>query len=99
MELKDEADVDPPIKHPQPWIPVQPSLQKTGRKATVRDEEEEQAREKAIDGGEDLGGVKVTPIRAVEAGVFRFETWIEEGKAKFEMQSDSTKTSFGSSIG
>jgi mitotic spindle assembly checkpoint protein MAD2B len=99
MELKDEADVDPPIKHPQPWIPVQPSLQKTGRKATVRDEEEEQAREKAIDGGEDLGGVKVTPIRAVEAGVFRFETWIEEGKAKFEKQSDSTKTSFGSSIG
>jgi mitotic spindle assembly checkpoint protein MAD2B len=99
MELKDEADVDPPIKHPQPWIPVQPSLQKTGRKATVRDENEEEAREKAIDEGEDLGGVKVTPIRAIEAGVFRFETWIEEGKAKFEKQSDSTKTSFGSSIG
>jgi mitotic spindle assembly checkpoint protein MAD2B len=99
MELKDEADVDPPIKHPQPWIPVQPSLQKTGRKATVRDENEEEAREKAIDEGEDLGGVKVTPIRAIEAGVFRFETWVEEGKAKFEKQSDSTKTSFGSSIG
>jgi mitotic spindle assembly checkpoint protein MAD2B len=98
MELKDEADVDPPIRHPQPWIPVQPSLQKTGRKATVRDEEEEKQREKAIVEGGDLGGVRVTPLRSVEAGVFRFETWVEEGKAKFEKQTDSTKTSFGSSL-
>jgi mitotic spindle assembly checkpoint protein MAD2B len=104
MELKDEGDVDPPIRHPQPWIPVQPSLQKTGRKATVRDEDEEEevqkGRGKAIAEGNDLGGVKVTPIRSVEAGVFRFETWVEEGKAKFESQDkDSTKTSFASSIG
>lgn len=100
MELKDEADVDPPIRHPQPWIPVQPSLQKTGRKATVRDEDEEEQVEKGkkTEGG-DLGGVRVTPIRSVEAGVFRFETWVEEGKAKFEtIGLDSTKTSFGSSI-
>lgn len=98
MELRDEADVDPPIRHPQPWIPVQPSLQKTGRKATIRDEEDEEEREKGIDEGEDLGGVKVTPVRSVEAGVFRFETWIEEGKGKFEKQSDSSKTSFNSSM-
>jgi mitotic spindle assembly checkpoint protein MAD2B len=103
MELKDEGDVDPPIRHPQPWIPVQPSLQKTGRKATVRDEDEEEevqkGRGKAISEGNDLGGVKVTPIRSVEAGVFRFETWVEEGKAKFESQDkDSTKTSFASSV-
>jgi mitotic spindle assembly checkpoint protein MAD2B len=102
MELKDEGDVDPPIGHPQPWIPVQPSLQKTGRKATSRDEDEEEqieAGRRAKDReGADLGGVKVTPIRSVEAGVFRFETWIEEGKAKFEGQSgDSAKTSFASS--
>jgi mitotic spindle assembly checkpoint protein MAD2B len=97
MELKDEADVDPPIRHPQPWIPVQPSLQKTGRKATVRDEEEEEEVEKGnkTEGG-DLGGVRVTPIRSVEAGVFRFETWVEEGKAKFDI--DSTKTSFEASV-
>ncbi|KAF2255900.1 DNA-binding protein [Trematosphaeria pertusa] len=91
MELKDEADVDPPLGHPQPWIPVQPSLQKTGRKGGRADDEDGEKR-----GGEDLGGAIVTPIRTVEAGVFRFETWIEEGKAKFEMQ-DSTKSSFASS--
>jgi mitotic spindle assembly checkpoint protein MAD2B len=99
MELKDEADVDPPVRHPQPWIPVQPSLQKTGRKAVVRDEEEERQVEAGKNEGRDLGGVRVTPIRSVQAGVFRFETWVEEGRAKFEGQdNDSTKTSFASSV-
>ena len=32
--------------------------------------------------GSDLGGVKSVPIRAVEAGEFILETWIEEGKSK-----------------
>ena len=104
MELKDEGDIDPPIGHPQPWIPVQPSLQKTGRKATSRDEEEEKdleaGRREENKEGRDLGGVRVTPIRSVEAGVFRFETWVEEGKAKFESRGDdSEKTSFTSSGG
>jgi mitotic spindle assembly checkpoint protein MAD2B len=100
MELKDETDVDPPIRHPQPWIPVQPSLQKTGRKAAVRDEEEEKEVEAGKNEGGDLGGVRVTPIRSVQAGVFRFETWVEEGRAKFEgHENDSTKTSFASSVG
>ncbi|KAJ4361629.1 hypothetical protein N0V95_001706 [Ascochyta clinopodiicola] len=93
MELKDEADVDPPVGHPQAWIPVQPSLQKTGRRndkrATVQDEGDEGSTQESKDEGkrrqgEDLGGVRVTPIRTVEAGTFRFETWIEEGRAKFE---------------
>lgn len=101
MELKDEVHVDPPIGHPQPWIPVQPSLQKTGRQATIRDEFEEEEFEtgrRTKDEGEDLGGAKVTPIRTVQAGVFRFETWIEEAKAKLQsIQGDSTKTSFASS--
>lgn len=83
MELKDEPSVNPPIRHPRPWIPVQSSLQKRRRKATVRDEEEE---EKVAEGrsgeGVDLGGEKVTPIRGVEAGVFRFDMWIEESKAR-----------------
>ena len=93
MELKDDTEVDPPVRHPQPWIPVQPSLQKTGRKGRV-DEEGKRAE------GEDLGGARVTPIRSVEAGVFRFETWIEEGKAKFEIdEGDTEKSSFGSSVG
>ena len=99
MELKDEGDVDPPIGHPQPWIPVQPSLQKTGRKSTSRDEDEEREVEDGKKGDEreggDLGGVRVIPIRSVEAGVFRFETWVEEGKAKLEATGgNSGKTSF-----
>lgn len=93
MELKNEADVDPPLGHPQAWIPVQPSLQKTGRKndkhARVEDEGEEGSTQESKEikegkGGTDLGGVRVTPIRTVEAGTFRFETWVEEGRAKFE---------------
>lgn len=93
MELKDEADVDPPIGHPQAWIPVQPSLQKTGRKtirhARVEDEGDEGSTQETNEledkrkRGEDLGGLRFTPIRTVEAGTFRFETWIEEGRAKF----------------
>lgn len=99
MELKDGADVDPPIRHPQPWIPVQPSLQKTGRNATIRDEfdeeEFEMGRRGAEKEGQDLGGAKVTPIRTIQAGFFRFETWIEEAKAKLQStQGDSTRTSF-----
>ncbi|KAF1996867.1 DNA-binding protein [Amniculicola lignicola CBS 123094] len=93
MELKDSADIDPPIRHPQPWIPVQPNLQKTGRKGA-----QEQEDRKTQEEGQDLGGVKVTPIRAVEVGVFRFETWVEEGRAKFEME-NKAKSSFASSGG
>jgi mitotic spindle assembly checkpoint protein MAD2B len=88
MELKDEGDVDPPIGHPQPWIPVQPSLQKTGRKGAQLSGE--------VGGeGQDLGGVRVTPVRTVEAGVFKFETWIEEGKAKFDNASNQSLSSSG----
>ncbi|KAF2856351.1 DNA-binding protein [Plenodomus tracheiphilus IPT5] len=103
MELKEEGDVDPPIGHPQAWIPVQPSLQKTGRKATSRDEDEEEqvelGRRSGKSEGSDLGGVKVTPIRSVEAGVFRFETWVEEGKAKFEGRGDDSSKTIAASLG
>jgi len=97
MELKDDPGVDPPIRHPQPWIPVQSSLQKRRRRATVREEEEEEDVENGRNKeGADLGGDQVTPIRGVEAGVFRFDMWIEESKAKLQ-GNDSTKTSFASS--
>ncbi|KAF1923926.1 DNA-binding protein [Didymella exigua CBS 183.55] len=109
MELKDEADIDPPIEHPQAWIPVQPSLQKTGRKAMrhtgVDGEEGEGSTQESKEledkrnRGEDLGGLRFTPIRTVETGTFRFETWVEEGRAKFEdlddETSESAKVSFG----
>ncbi|KAI4687618.1 uncharacterized protein J4E88_003209 [Alternaria novae-zelandiae] len=101
MELKDEGDIDPPIGHPQVWQPVQPSLQKTGRGALFRDRDvfDEEAFELGIireKEGRDLGGAKVTPIRSVQAGVFRFENWIEEGRAKFESPEDSIPSSFSS---
>lgn len=109
MELKDEADVDPPLGHPQAWIPVQPSLQKTGRRndkrARVEDESEggstqESKEQDKRNMGEDLGGVRITPIRTVEAGTFRFETWVEEGRAKFEdAEKGKAKLSFSSSGG
>jgi mitotic spindle assembly checkpoint protein MAD2B len=71
IELRDEAD--PPIGHPQPWIPVVPSLQK---------EKESEGSPAVV--GEDLGGVSTTPLRLVDAGAMSFEMWIEEGKTKIE---------------
>lgn len=57
-------------------------MQKTGRGGGREDKGQGDSGDR--DEGSDLGGVKVTPIRTVQAGVFRFETWIEEGKDKFE---------------
>ncbi|KAI9842187.1 MAG: hypothetical protein M1837_007400 [Sclerophora amabilis] len=69
VELKDEAKA--PIGHPQPWIPSQPSLQPATTDGSLRQ-------------GKDVGGIKTTPVRAVEAGEFVMELWIEEAKAKQE---------------
>lgn len=69
VELKDKAD--PPIGHPQPWVPSDPNLQ-TGEGESERI-------------GKDLGGVKSVPVRLVEAGEFVVEMWIEEGKAKVDL--------------
>ncbi|KAF2204860.1 DNA-binding protein [Delitschia confertaspora ATCC 74209] len=92
LELKDEADADPPVGHPQAWIPVQPSLQKTGRGRTLNPTvEDEGGAEGGRREGADLGGVKTTPIRAVEAGVLRFETWVEEARAKYDIQGDDSQ--------
>ncbi|KAI9865337.1 MAG: hypothetical protein M1824_003491 [Vezdaea acicularis] len=66
IELRDQAK--PPLGHPQPWIPTQPSLQASSRTSKHM--------------GSDLGGARTTPLRAVDAGEFRFECWIEEGKSK-----------------
>ncbi len=77
IELKEEAE--PPIGHPQPWIPAQPSLQhvKEGERNN-----EERVKESRHAKGSDIGGVRTTPVRAVEAGEFALEMWIEEGRAK-----------------
>ena len=102
LELRDDAD--PPVGHPQPWIPVQPSLQKTRRTeaglaagGSAGAEMDESGRSDGSSSsssgpaeGADLGGARTVPIRAVEAGVLRFEMWVEEGKAKFEMQAQGS---------
>lgn len=87
VELRDKAD--PPIgvchsatnkiyldladakKHPQPWIPSEPSLQ-------IGEKDDSDMR------GADVGGVKSTPVRLVEAGEFILEAWVEEGRAKYD---------------
>ncbi|KAN0096553.1 DNA-binding protein [Hyaloscypha variabilis] len=73
VELRDQAE--PPIGHPQPWIPSEPSLQ-TGEKGSSENI------------GSDLGGIKSTPVRLVEAGEFILETWVEEGRAKYHDDRD-----------
>ncbi|KAI8632461.1 HORMA domain-containing protein [Xylariaceae sp. FL1651] len=71
VELRDEAEA--PIGHPQPWVPTQPNLQTASKDQQTP--------------GEDVGGAKTIPLRAVEAGPLFFECWVEEGKAKIELPS------------
>ncbi|KAI1131325.1 HORMA domain-containing protein [Nemania abortiva] len=68
VELRDEAEA--PIGHPQPWVPTQPNLQTASKDQQTP--------------GQDVGGAKTTPLRAVEAGPLFFECWVEEGKDKSE---------------
>lgn len=90
IELKDEVGVDPPIGHPQPWIPAQPSLQPPDKVAVESVAWGEHGAgggvRKGNGKGSDLGGVKTTPVRSVEAGEFLLEMWIEEGKGKWDLQ-------------
>ncbi len=44
--------------------------------------------------GKDLGGVKTTPIRTLEAGAFRMEVWVEEGRGKFQAQVEDDKEEY-----
>ncbi|KAL9089705.1 MAG: hypothetical protein Q9159_002352 [Coniocarpon cinnabarinum] len=82
IELKDEAD--PPIGHPQPWVPVQPNLQrmKGGHRSGENVDDQVEAQETNL--GKDLGGQRTVPMRAVEAEGLGFELWVEEGAAKGE---------------
>ncbi|KAI9782755.1 MAG: hypothetical protein M1835_003947 [Candelina submexicana] len=78
IELKEKSE--PPIGHPQPWIPAQPSLQPVGEDETTNTEEGPKHGRYAK--GSDIGGVRTLPVRAIEAGDFALEMWIEEGRAK-----------------
>ncbi|KAK7528902.1 DNA-binding protein [Phyllosticta citriasiana] len=90
VEVKEEAE--PPVGHPQPWIPVQPSQQARRKRAGEEDDGGVEKRRK----GEDVGGVKTTPVRAVEAGEMVFEMWIEECKAKMDLNTQQEGSSVGS---
>ena len=84
-----------------PWIPARPSLQKPSGKeadnavrinrqrdttgAVEAGDRNDDTGAKASEKGKHLGGVKTTPVRAVEAGPFIMEVWVEEGKDKDEV--------------
>ncbi|KAI1767279.1 DNA-binding protein [Hypoxylon sp. FL1150] len=74
VELRDEGEA--PIGHPQPWIPTQSNLQPESKEKQVP--------------GQDVGGAKTIPLRAVEAGPLFFECWAEEGKAKEQLSSSTS---------
>ncbi len=96
-----EHMADPPIGHPQKWIAAGVRLQRGGKGGDEggggreRGEggggrergEEGQGKEKGGGKkGRDLGGVRTTPVRAVEAGAFKMEVWVEEGRGKVELE-------------
>jgi mitotic spindle assembly checkpoint protein MAD2B len=74
VEVKQEADPPGPINRKlTPWIAIEPSLQK-----------EPAFGDRPARNGTDVGGVKTTPLRAVEAGEMIFELWVEEGSSKID---------------
>ncbi|KAL8705048.1 MAG: hypothetical protein Q9201_001818 [Fulgogasparrea decipioides] len=81
-ELRDDADVQAPLRPDTPWMAAEPGLQK--RKARPNTTHNSAGQQNGTKAGKDLGGVKTTPLRSLESGPFVLEMWIEEGKAKFE---------------
>lgn len=74
VEVKQDAEPPGPIdRKATPWIAVEPSLQKEAARNGV-----------AARIGPDVGGVRITPIRTVEAGEMLFEVWVEEGASKID---------------
>ena len=95
VELRDstpEHMADPPIGHPQKWIAADVGLQRGGKGGDEggggRERGEEGKGKEKGEGkkGRDLGGVRTTPVRAVEAGAFKMEVWVEEGRGKVELE-------------
>lgn len=85
--------VDPPIGHPQKWIAAEVGLQREERRGDGGEGKksggEGKGEGKGGEGewkGRDLGGVRTTPVRAVEAGAFKMEVWVEEGRGKVELE-------------
>ncbi|RDW80873.1 hypothetical protein BP5796_05571 [Coleophoma crateriformis] len=81
VELKDSKAAEPPIDHLGIWEASEPSLQPR-EKASATNNVEEGNHSKGRERGRDIGGVKSVAVRNVEAGEFRIESWIEEGRGK-----------------
>ena len=75
-----------PIEREGRWVVAEPGLQK-GRVGGGNGDADADVERGGRDGskkGRDLGGVRTTPVRSLEAGAFRMEVWVEEGRGKFQ---------------
>jgi len=85
IELRDEEDIDPPLGREGGWIAAEPGLQRERKgKERASDDGGGEFGQGASKKGRDLRGVKTTPVRSLEAGAFRMEVWVEEGRGKFQ---------------
>ena len=78
--------VEAPLGREGGWVAAEPGLQRerNGRDGG-RDEERFDGRSgKGSRKEKDLGGVRTTPVRNLEAGAFAMEVWVEEGRGKFQ---------------
>lgn len=87
--------MDAPIGREDRWVAAEPGLQKERRRGeggyggfegSSGDIEADEFSMGESKKGKDLGGMRTTPVRALEAGAFKMEVWIEEGKGKFKAQ-------------
>ncbi|KAL8871661.1 MAG: hypothetical protein Q9174_002558 [Haloplaca sp. 1 TL-2023] len=92
-ELRDDPDIQAPLRAETPWIAADPELQKQRTNSKTSHESDREGPRRNV--GKELGGVKTTPIRNLDSGVFALEMWIEEGRTKFE-ELDAEGSSLGS---
>ena len=96
IELRDEEGVEAPIWRGEgAWIAAEPGLQRERDSGSGNVEMSTDSIESGIGSGKgrkkqggDLGGVRTTPVRALEAGAFAMEVWVEEGKGKFRASAE-----------
>ncbi|KAG8527522.1 uncharacterized protein KY384_007674 [Bacidia gigantensis] len=88
IELRDDDTAEAPLHRGEgegKWIAAEPNLQKErmrgGESGEAGSNEGFEGRRKM---GRDLGGVRTTPVRNLEAGAFAMEVWVEEARGKFE---------------
>lgn len=92
IALRDDKAVEAPLRRGEEgsqWIAAEPRLQKRSGDAAEA-QAEDTTGQTEFEGrkplGRDLGGVRTTPVRSLEAGAFAMEVWVEEAKGKFVAQ-------------